>query len=104
MDEGQKKLIRDAAATICRCFADYNAEFGAITRRAARRFADREWKLGQRDAVERIELYDRWVHRCIAELVGAMGPSIADQATWRLVRIEYSKLIADRADDHRPDH
>lgn len=99
MDDGQKKLIHETAATIFRCFRDYDAEFGAITRRAARRFADREWKLGQRDAVERIELYDRWVHRCIAGLVGPMGPAIADQATWRLVRIEYSKLIADRVDN-----
>jgi len=99
LDDGQKKLIRATAATIFRCFEDYNAEYGAITRRARRRFADREWKLGQRDAVERIELYDRWVHRCIAGLVGPMGPAIADQATWRLVRIEYSKLIAVRVDN-----
>ncbi|MFQ5633722.1 MAG: bifunctional isocitrate dehydrogenase kinase/phosphatase [Gammaproteobacteria bacterium] len=99
MDEERKKLIRETAATIFRCFVDYNEEFGAITRRADRRFAEREWKLGQRDAVERIELYDRRVHSCVAGLVGPMGSAIADQATWRLVRIEYSKLIADCVDN-----
>lgn len=99
MDEDRKKLVRHSAAKIFRLFEDYNAEFGQITRRARQRFADREWKLGQRDSVERIELYDRYVHSCIAGLVGSMGPAIADQAIWRLIRIEYSKLIADCVDN-----
>jgi len=99
VDEGQKKLIRDAAATIFRSFEDYNAKFGEITRRARRHFAEREWKLAQREAVERIELYDQRVASCIAGLVGPMGATVADQATWRLVRIEYSKLIADCVDN-----
>lgn len=98
MDERARQLIRESAETIWRTFEDYNAAFAAITRRAGRRFAAREWKLAQRDAVERIELYDRYVHSCIAGLVGSMGPAIADQGTWRLIRIEYSKLIFDCTD------
>ena len=74
---------------IIRSFEDYNDEFGAITRRSRRRFEEREWKLGQRDAVERIELYDHRVAWCVAGLVGQMGSRIADQATWREIRAEY---------------
>jgi hypothetical protein len=56
---------RDCARHIAQAFADYNAEFRAITRRAPLNFERRDWKKAQRDAVERIELYDRFVHRCI---------------------------------------
>ena len=66
--------------------------------RAHRRFEEREWKLGQRDAVERIELYDHRVVACLADLVGIMGARIADSDTWRRVRIIYSEQIAHRTD------
>ncbi|MCE7903995.1 MAG: hypothetical protein DYH20_15550 [Gammaproteobacteria bacterium PRO9] len=54
-------LASQTAETIFRAFEDYNRTFGSITRRAERRFLAREWQLGQRDAAERIELYDRRV-------------------------------------------
>ena len=91
-------LIVDTAAGIVRFFEDYNEEFGAITRRARRRFDEREWKLGQRDAVERIELYDNRIAWCVAGLVGQMGARIADQETWRDIRAEYADKIQDRTD------
>jgi len=93
MADDNEKLIGDAACAIHRAFEDYNAEFHAITQRSRRRFEEREWKLGQRDAVERIELYDRRVVRCVAGLVGLMGSSIADEATWGQVRQEFATLI-----------
>ena len=98
MNNANDKLITATAATIHRSFEDYNDEFRRITQRAPRRFEEREWKLGQRDAVERIDLYDRKIHSCVAGLVGPMGSSIADQATWGRVRSEYSSLIADCVD------
>src|SRR5690606_34031465 len=52
-----------AAHHIVSSFALYNAEFRAITRRAPRRFDERDWQGSQRDSVERIELYDRYVNR-----------------------------------------
>jgi isocitrate dehydrogenase kinase/phosphatase len=99
IDDGSANaLISDTAAGIVRFFEDYNEEFGAITRRARRRFEEREWKLGQRDAVERIELYDNRIAWCVAGLVGNMGSRIADQATWREVRAEYTHRIHDLTD------
>lgn len=96
--EPRARLTADTAAVIVDAFAQYNDEFRCITRRAQRRFVEREWKLGQRDAVERIELYDRRVERCVAGLVGRMGALIADEQMWTAVRDAYAVLIADRAD------
>lgn len=99
MDNNKKKLIADIPDRIFQAFEDYNEEFGAITRRAFRRFEEREWKLGQRDAVERIDLYDHRVAWCVAGLVGQMGRDIADQDIWRQIRAEFSRRIADRIDE-----
>jgi isocitrate dehydrogenase kinase/phosphatase len=88
----------DTAAVIARAFEEYNQEFRTITQRARRRFEEREWQLGQRDAVERIELYDRRVERCVAGLVGRMGALIADASLWKAIRSHYSALIAARPD------
>ncbi len=88
----------DAAAAIFAAFTDYNLEFGSITRRAERRFREREWKLGARDAVERIELYDRRVEKCLAGLVGRMGRAVAEQEAWNATRAAFADLIADCPD------
>ena len=66
---------RECARQLVDAFADYNAQFRAITRRAPLRFDARDWKGGQRDAVERIELYDRFVNQTVAELHAAPSAS-----------------------------
>ncbi len=88
------ELPRRTAAGIFGAFEDYNHAFQAITRRAERRFFEREWQLGQRDAVERIELYDRRVEKCLADLVGHLGRHIAEESTWREIKAEFASLIA----------
>jgi isocitrate dehydrogenase kinase/phosphatase len=97
-DSAVHALAGRAAATIFTAFADYNDSFRKITQRAQRRFEMREWQLGQRDAVERIELYDHRVERCLAGLVGMLGRHIAEEATWNAARAEFSLLTAERPD------
>lgn len=94
----QAALAADVAATIFAAFGDYNEEFGRITRRARLRFEEREWQLGARDAVERIELYDRRVEKCLAGLVARMGRYVADEPTWIDTRAAYAALIGDCPD------
>ena len=89
----QGQLAAAVATAIFAAFEDYNQEFRVVTRRAQRRFAEREWKLGARDAVERIDLYDRRVEKCLASLVGRMGRHIADEPTWIAVRAGFARLI-----------
>jgi isocitrate dehydrogenase kinase/phosphatase len=91
-------LAARTAEAILAAFRDYNDEFGRITRRAARRFTEREWGLGRRDAIERIELYDRRVEGLLASLVGRMGRWIADEATWSAIRACYGLLVRDCPD------
>jgi len=87
-------LARRTAAEIFTAFEDYNQSFRAITRRAHRRFIERAWQHGQRDAVERIELYDRRVEKCLADLVGHLGSHIAEVSMWREIKAEFASLIA----------
>ena len=86
-------LAQDCARHIAAAFADYNAEFRAITRRAPQRFDARDWRGSQLDAVERIELYDRWVDRAIAEMRLKLGGRVHDRDLWRRIRAEFSTQI-----------
>lgn len=97
-DPAVQALAARSAAAIFTAFENYNDSFRSITRRAQRRFEAREWQLGQRDAVERIELYDHRVERCLAGLVGTLGRHIAEEATWSAARAQFSRLIADCPD------
>jgi isocitrate dehydrogenase kinase/phosphatase len=88
----------DCARHLVAAFASYNAEFRAITRRAPLRFDSRDWKGSQRDAVERIELYDRFVAQTIAELRAAPGSGALERERWREIRREFAALIAELPD------
>ena len=89
-----EELARRTATGIFAAFEDYNQAFRAITRRAERRFVQCEWQLGQRDAVERIELYDRRVEKCLADLVGHLGRHIAEESMWLEIKAGFASLIA----------
>jgi len=83
----------DCARHLVEAFANYNAEFRAITRRAPLRFDGRDWKGAQRDHVERIELYDRFVNQTIDELRTALGEAALERERWREIRREFAALI-----------
>jgi isocitrate dehydrogenase kinase/phosphatase len=82
-----------AARRIAGAFVEYNAEFRAITRRAPFRFDSRDWKGSQRDAVERIELYERFVARTVAELKALLGSQAQDRELWMRIRADFSGRI-----------
>jgi isocitrate dehydrogenase kinase/phosphatase len=67
----------------------YNAEFRAITRRAPVRFDARDSKGSQRDAVERIDLYDKFVNRAVTELRATLGERALDRALWIQIRDDF---------------
>ena len=88
------ETARLVARRIAGAFAEYNAEFRAITRRAPVRFDTRDWKAGQRDAVERIELYDRFVAHTVAELRAMLGAQAQDRSLWTRIRADFAGRIA----------
>ena len=89
-----RALVDVCARELRAGFADYHARFGAITRRAQRRFETRDWQGVQVDSSERIELYDR----CIGEMVGRiermLGAAPADRGFWSSVRDAYAVAIS----------
>ena len=90
---GVPQLARECAQLIAEAFTRYNAEFRAITRRAPLRFDARDVKGSHRDAVERIELYDRLVNQTIAQLRLRLGPQALERTLWSFIRTEFAALI-----------
>ena len=88
----------DAAAAIEAGFDLLCRRFRQITRRARERFERREWRGAQLDAAERIRLYELVVGRVVARTRRALGPLLADRATWAAMKAAYAPRIAARPD------
>jgi isocitrate dehydrogenase kinase/phosphatase len=91
--EPTSKLARDSAREIREGFERYNAEFRAITRRAPVRFDARDSKGSQRDAVERIDLYDKFVNGTVTELRAKLGDLALDRDLWMQIRQDFPAEI-----------
>jgi isocitrate dehydrogenase kinase/phosphatase len=87
-----------AAAQIAEHFRLYNEEFGRITRRAARNFLAEDWHAAQIDAVERIELYELRVARCVAVVGGQLKQRRTDVPLWIDIKLAFETLVARRPD------
>ena len=66
----------EIAAVIVAAFINYNNDFRKITRRSKRRFETRDWSRNQKDAVERIELYENSVRRTVTAVEDSMAGSV----------------------------
>jgi isocitrate dehydrogenase kinase/phosphatase len=91
--ESTSQLARDSAREIREGFERYNAEFRAITRRAPVRFDARDSKGSQRDAVERIDLYDKFVNGTVTELRAKLGDQALDRDLWMQIREDFPAEI-----------
>src|SRR3984957_19865920 len=87
------QLALDSAREIREGFERYNAEFRAITRRAPVRFDARDSKGSQRDAVERINLYDKFVNGTVTELRAKLGDQALDRDLWMQIRRDFPAEI-----------
>ena len=86
-------LVENCAAALVEAFANYNAEFRAITRRAPLRFASRDWRASQRDAVERIELYEKCISRAVTQMHSLLGDDVAERPLWSSIKRRFTELI-----------
>jgi isocitrate dehydrogenase kinase/phosphatase len=86
-------LAQECARDAVDAFERYNGEFRAITRRAPQHFEERDWHGSQRDAVDRIELYGRYVERTVASLRLRLGADATDRALWGRIKAEFAALI-----------
>jgi isocitrate dehydrogenase kinase/phosphatase len=94
MDSHAAALVDTCATAIRDAFADYDARFDAVTRKARGHFERRDWAAARRDAVARIELYDTCVAEISAALEAKLGPRAHDRALWSAIRDRYAALIA----------
>jgi isocitrate dehydrogenase kinase/phosphatase len=87
-----------AATIISDAFRRYRASFVEITRRARRRFEERDWHGGHADAAERLALYRNGVDDALPLVRDALQECATDVPTWQSVKWLYAALIAERDD------
>lgn len=87
-------VISEVAILINKEFYSYQSEFYEITRRAKTRFENREWKEGLRDAVERLNLYEKVLERISPQIKKILGKISFKRSVWIKIKNEYSKLIS----------
>lgn len=89
---------RSGALAIVGAFERYRGRFRRITRRARRRFEERDWSGGQSDAILRLELYRRSVAVVVAALEGVLEDHLRNPTAWRMMKGVYSEAISDLPD------
>jgi len=87
------ELVRDCAQILVDLFADYNAEFREVTQRARQRFEQRDWRGSQRDAVERIGLYSKYVDSGVELMRRRLGDDVHERSIWSSIKRRYAELI-----------
>jgi isocitrate dehydrogenase kinase/phosphatase len=83
---------QELATSIHHVFDAHQAQFRLVTRRAEARFLARDWRGGQQDAVERLNLYKQFVSWCAGELRRGLGDKAGDLAQWGAMREAYIAL------------
>ena len=96
------ELIHDCAQALVDAFGDYNAEFRAVTQRARHRFEDRDWKGSQRDAVERIDLYRKYVAGAVELMRQELGDEVHERAVWSSIKRRFAEIIDPLPDSEFP--
>ena len=86
-------LVADCAQLLVDAFADYNTEFRVVTRRAPQRFEERDWRGSQKDAVERIELYDKYVSGSVELMRVRLGDDVHERAIWSSIKRRFDEII-----------
>lgn len=82
-------------------FDGFNETFRNITRRAEGRFTRKEWHEGRRDAVERLDAYDRSLDVLTDVLDHALGGRAREQSLWVAAKSHFASLSAGRPDVDR---
>lgn len=75
-------------------FAEYEAHFDEITRRARDRFLARDWHGSFDDARERLRLYSLIVGSLTNRVREVMGARLGERSIWSATKAAYSALIA----------
>jgi isocitrate dehydrogenase kinase/phosphatase len=97
-DLSDSRLANLTANAVLVGFEAYRDEFRAISRRAAGRFARRDWAGAVADAAERLEMYGGVIDGVERVVRETLGDRVADRVVWASIKAVYSGLIARRDD------
>ena len=97
----QNQLADLAAKLTLKGFDTFNEAFRAITRRAQQRFEERDWLGGLRDAVERLDAYEKSLDKVAAEIKSMLGEHAQDQSVWKSAKSQFASIVTDRFDIDR---
>lgn len=87
-----------AARQIESAFELYTHVFGQVTERARARFEHRDWKGGQADSLERLDVYTQVVNSTLSNLRDLLEGDFDSKDVWRKIKDRYSRRIASRHD------
>lgn len=86
------------AAVVAERYLSYVGRFDDITKRAAGRFAERDWRALQADARERLDAYGEVVADTVRVLEAELGDSARSREAWSDARHRYGESMAQRRD------
>lgn len=95
---GQSDQAARAAALIIDSFLDYHERFADITRRARRRFEQRDWRLSPLDAAARIDLSRICLEEGLARLDRLADERIRALGFWAQMKTAFSAQTAELPD------
>lgn len=90
--------VRLVAGLVENGFDQYAARFLRITRRAKRRFAQRDWQGHHQDSIQRFDLYERRLDLIAAQIEREVGAPARARAFWTAVKERYGRTVSARGD------
>ncbi|MBL4587348.1 MAG: bifunctional isocitrate dehydrogenase kinase/phosphatase [Flavobacteriales bacterium] len=94
----ESTAIFKTAEVIRNNFDSFHVEFKLLTKNAATIFAERAWAEGQKLAMTRLDLYRHYVAGTEKDVRDLLQNNIQNRATWKILKLQFGKLIAARRD------
>jgi isocitrate dehydrogenase kinase/phosphatase len=94
-----RDLIAECSQIIYDGFIRYNNYFHRMTRRARKRFEQRDWKGHQQDIVDRIDLYEKSVRRIVLALRQTLGERVKEEDLWHDIRSYFGDRLNEVPDN-----
>jgi isocitrate dehydrogenase kinase/phosphatase len=91
------RLAAVCAQAVQEAFTGYETRFHEITRRARRRFLDRDWTGSFDDAAARLRLYTEVLDELTIRIKTLLGARLCERNLWSAIKAVYSSLIVNSA-------
>jgi isocitrate dehydrogenase kinase/phosphatase len=88
----------DAQRVLLTGFEDYLDTFATITRRARRRFEQRDWRGMRLDTLERLDLYPKAVDKTQGRLMQCLDNHIHRADVWEKLKQRFAETVGHRCD------